>query len=235
MLTTVSIVIPAWNEAGRIADTLRSLRTMRDEQPHVRWAQLIVVDDGSTDGTYEEALPWADRIVRNPRKLGKGRSLEIGWKAAAAGSEVILFLDADLGISARHAGLLAQPVLDESADMAIARLPAPARPVGFGLAKGLARRGIYRLTGYVAGAPLSGQRAIRAEALRAIGSLAAGFGVEVGLTIDAARKGYRICEVEVPFTHRETARDWSGCCHRGRQFFAISATLLRKWREGTND
>jgi glycosyltransferase involved in cell wall biosynthesis len=227
----VSIVIPARNEKGRLADTLRGVRRMRERSDGVRWEELIVVDDGSTDGTYEEALLWADRVLRNKRNCGKGRAMDIGWKAAGA-SDIVLFLDADLGASAEHAFLLLEPILADRADMTVARLPEPTRPGGFGIVKGLARRGIRRLGGFEALAPLSGQRAIRAELLRNIGTLAGGFGADVALTIDAARLGYRICEVAVPFTHRETGRNLPGFWHRGKQFVSVAAVLLARWRAG---
>jgi len=228
----VSIVIPAWNEAERIGLTLGSLREMCAERQEVKWGDLVVVDDGSTDGTSDEASRRADRVIRNARNIGKGGSLDIGWRAVA-GSDIIMFLDADLGNSARHAAQLLGPVLQGTADMTVARIAKTGKSGGFGLAKGLARNGIYRLSGLYTYAPLSGQRAIRTEVLRDISPLADGFGVEVGLTIDAVRKGYRVVEVDIPFRHRETGRDWQGFSHRRRQFFAIGATLLRKWRRGT--
>jgi glycosyltransferase involved in cell wall biosynthesis len=226
----VSVVIPAKNEEERIAETLCSLRELPLQEQGVASFELIVVDDGSNDHTSEAARPWADRIIRNPRNYGKGRAMEIGWKAAGGG--IVLFLDADLGGSAVHAGILLKPVLEGLADMTVARFPAVHSPAGFGLVKRLAGNGIYRLCGYRTTSPLSGQRAVRTEVLRRIGSLAGGFGVEVGMTIDAARCGYRIHEVQVPFTHRQTARDVRGFYHRGKQFIAVGTTLLGKWREG---
>ena len=127
--------------------------------------------------------------------------------------------------------VLIEPLLRREADMAIAKLPLPGAKAGFGLVKGLACRGIHRLSGYKTEAPLSGQRAVRADRLRELGGFARGFGVEVALTIDAARHGLRIVELNVPITHRETGRDWHGFVHRGRQFAAVSFTLLTRWKE----
>lgn len=219
----VSVVIPAYNEAAYIGDTLTAVRrSLRD-------AEVIVVDDGSTDQTAAVAEPWADRLIRLGSNRGKGYALQTGWQQATG--EIILLLDADLGGSAAHADQLLQPVLHDRCDLAIAVLPAPRRKAGLGLAKGLARNGIKWLTGYAPVAPLSGQRAIRREVLREINRLDHGFGVEVGMTIDAVRAGYRILEVPVPFTHRETGNDWSGFLHRGKEFLAIGRALGLKWRE----
>jgi glycosyltransferase involved in cell wall biosynthesis len=220
-----TIVIPAWNEEERIADTLAGLQWVRRKYE----AEIVVVDDGSRDNTAQQALRWADRVIRHGRNLGKGKAMETGWRAAAG--DVIVFLDADLGATSGYAGRLIRPVLEQEADMAIAVLPPAERRGGFGLVRGLAAAGIARLSGYRTAAPLSGQRALRRAVLDRIGGFAAGFGIEVGLTIDAARHGYRIVELEIPFRHRETGRDWQGFAHRGKQLVQVGLTLLHKWRE----
>jgi glycosyltransferase involved in cell wall biosynthesis len=224
MRQRISIILPAWNEAERIGETLRAIR-----EGELRHAEVIVVDDGSDDRTAEAAAEWADRVIRHERNIGKGAALETGWRSAEG--EVLLFLDADLGPSARHAARLLAPIERGEADMVVAVLPAPRKKGGFGLARGMASRGIYWLSGYRPTAPLSGQRAVKKCVLERIGGLAPGFGIEVSLTIDAVRHGFRIAEVEVPFRHRETGRDWQGFCHRGRQLVHIGRTLIRKWQE----
>ena len=220
----VSVIIPAYNEADAIGDTLRAIRA------GVPCDEVIVVDDGSTDGTADRACRWADRVIVSPRNLGKGAALKSGWSQASG--EIVLLLDADLRESAREAVHLLAPVHEDKCDMAIAILPSPAKKAGLGLAKGLARNGIRLLTGYAARAPLSGQRAVRRQLLQRLQGVDGGFGVEVGMTVDALRAGYRVLEVPVPFSHRQTGNDWSGYRHRGREFAAIGRTLCRKWWEG---
>lgn len=223
---SISVIIPAWNEAERIGTTLQHLRRLH--HPNIRIDELIVVDDGSEDDSWRVAEPYADRIIRHARKRGKGAALDTGWREAKG--KIVVFLDADLGTSAAYAGRLIEPLTNDAADMTIAKFPPSRVKGGFGLVKGLAVNGIYRLSGFRAEAPLSGQRALKREVLEKVGSLAQGFGIEVGLTIDAMRHGFHIVEVEVPFEHRETGRDWSGFLHRGRQFWAVGKTLLYKWR-----
>jgi glycosyltransferase involved in cell wall biosynthesis len=226
----ISIVIPAWNEEITIPRTLRYLQ----ESAELVWEdelryEIIVVDDGSCDRTYEAAWPWVDQLVKHDRRRGKGAALQSG--IAKARGDVLLFLDADVQASAGHALVLTEPLLRFEADMAIAKLPPSDAKAGFGFVKGLACRGIYRLSGYETAAPLSGQRAVRADRLRELGGLSRGFGVEVAMTIDAARRGLRIVELDVPITHRETGRDWHGFVHRGKQFVAVGAALLTRWKE----
>jgi glycosyltransferase involved in cell wall biosynthesis len=220
----VSVVIPAYNEAEHIASTLQAVRR------GVPCDELIVVDDGSLDGTYRLAKEWADLVVRLPRNRGKGTALQLGWQQATG--DVVMLLDGDLRDSAAQAGRLLEPVFAGVCEMSIAVLPGPTRKAGLGLAKGLARKGIRMLTGYQPVAPLSGQRAIRRDVLQQVGRLDKGFGVEVGLTVDVLRAGYRVLEVPVPFSHRETGNDWTGFLHRGKECFAIGRALCHKWWEG---
>jgi glycosyltransferase involved in cell wall biosynthesis len=192
--------------------------------------ELIVVDDGSHDDTAALAKKWADLVIQLPKNRGKGVALQTGWRHASG--DVVMLLDGDLRESAREAAHLLTPVMDGKCDMAVAVLPPPRTKAGMGLAKGLAHHGIRLLTGFETRAPLSGQRAIRRELLDRLGRLDAGFGVEVGLTVDALRAGYRVLEIPVSFHHRETGNDWPGYCHRGKEFVAISRTLCQKWWEG---
>ncbi|HEY0828732.1 MAG TPA: glycosyltransferase family 2 protein [Bacilli bacterium] len=228
MRPLVTIIIPAWNEGSSIAATLKALRNVQSDKDQVLWDELIVVDDGSTDDTFNQAITWADKVVKHRSNMGKGAALDTGWKMA--GGKIVVFIDADLGESAELIGDLLQPVTSGEADMTIACFPSSLKKGGFGLVKGLAIYGIYRLSNFKSNAPLSGQRAVRMEVLERIGQLSGGFGIEVGLTIDAAKAGYCIQEVPIAFMHRETERDWRGFIHRGKQFISVSRALLHKWR-----
>lgn len=219
MPPALSVIIPACNEADRIADTVQAVRAV------LPGAEIVVVDDGSTDGTGAAAKrAGATSVLVNERNLGKGRSLERG--IAAAQGEVLLFLDADLGESAGGATPLLSPVLEGRADMTIAVLPAAKSKGGFGFVVRTAGWGIRRCTGFVARAPVSGQRAVRREVLAAVGGLACGYGIETALTIDALNHGFRVVEVEVPLRHRETGRNLQGFLHRGKQWRQIVRALV---------
>jgi len=99
---------------------------------------------------------------------------------------------------------------------------------GFGMTLGFARWAIERRCGYRAGAPLSGQRAMRARVLRDVLPLAPGFGLETGMSIDAVRAGYRLREIELDLTHRVTGRSFGGFLHRGRQLLDIARAYLSR-------
>lgn len=228
MDVSVSIIVPAWNEERTIGATLEALHRIRGRAGERLWQELIVVNDGSSDRTAEVAADWATVVIEHDRRLGKGAALRSGWTRARG--DIVLFADADLGPSAVHlAGLLA-PVQSGEADMSIARFVAPAASGGFGLVRRFAGKGIYRLTGLKVEAPLSGQRAVRRQLLERIERLPAGFGIEVGLTIDAVRLGYRLCEVPLPLRHRETGKTLAGFWHRGSQLLDIGKTMLVRWR-----
>jgi hypothetical protein len=193
--------------------------------------RVLVVDDGSSDGTASEAARAGAQVLRLETNVGKGAAVEAGLELVGA-ADITLLLDADLGPSATEGRKLIAPVAAGDADMAIAVLPTPARKGGFGLVKGLARWGIERLGGgFETQAPLSGQRALSAAAVRAVRPVASGYGLEVALTVRALRAGLTVIEVPAAMTHAATGRDVAGFTHRGRQFVDVASTLARLSRE----
>jgi len=83
----VSIVIPACNEAGAIADVVKELRAAAE------WAEIIVVDDGSTDETSARAASAGARVIRHPYNKGNGAAVKTGIREATG--EFILIIDGD--------------------------------------------------------------------------------------------------------------------------------------------
>jgi glycosyltransferase involved in cell wall biosynthesis len=214
----VVALVPARNEADRVGATVRALRDLVDE--------VVVVDDGSTDGTASAALAAGASVLRLARGVGKGGALE-GALRRLPPATVWLLADADLGESARELRAVLEAVLSGRADLAIARFP-PASGAGFGLVKRAARGAIRALSGLRVAEPLSGQRAVRAEALAACRPLARGFGVETAMTIDAARAGFRVLEVPAALAHRATGRSLRGFAHRARQGLDIAAAVAAR-------
>ncbi|GIU99712.1 MAG: hypothetical protein KatS3mg014_1328 [Actinomycetota bacterium] len=219
-MSAVVALVAARDEGGRVGDTVRALRAI----PGV--GQVVVVDDGSTDGTAAEALAAGAVVLRSRRPVGKGGALE-GALRRLPPAEVWLFADADLGRSARLLEHLLGPVLAGRADVAIARFP-PSGGGGFGLVKRAAAAAIRLLTGYTPSEPLSGQRAVTERALTACRPLARGFGVETAMTIDALRAGFRIVELPLGLSHRPTGKTLRGFAHRARQGLDIALAVAAR-------
>ncbi|WP_236777795.1 glycosyltransferase family 2 protein [Anoxybacter fermentans] len=219
----ISVLIPAFNEAERIAITIQSLRKGLVNENF----EVIVIDDGSTDKTGDIARNCGATVVSLPTNRGKGTAINQGLKKA--GGDIFLLVDADLGESAQLIAQLLKPIQRGEADLTIARFPVPQRKGGFGLVKGLAHHGLYLCTGTRFYSPISGQRAMRRQVLDVIGPFRTGWGMEVAMTIDAYHKGFRIMEVPLDLTHRQTGRNLADFIHRGQQFRDIFFTLIQAY------
>jgi glycosyltransferase involved in cell wall biosynthesis len=115
----LSIVIPAYNESARIEATLASVLECVETR---HWdAEILVVDDGSTDSTAAIVQKWMARnphlhLVKNPGNRGKGYSVRNGLLQAAG--NIVMFTDADLSAPIEEAELLIEAI-DAGADVAI--------------------------------------------------------------------------------------------------------------------
>jgi len=223
----VAVVIPARNESDRIEATVRAAAGLAGADV------VVVVDDGSGDGTAAIAEAAGALVMRHARHRGKAAAMETGAEAVRlleAGQDRarprhLLFLDGDLGETAGEAGPLAAPVRAGRADMTIAVFSHRVKQGGHGFVVALSGSGIMRATGWRPAQPLNGQRCLTRAAFEAARPLAPGFGAETGLTIDLLRQGLRIEEVEVPLAHRATGSDWRSQVHRARQFADVARAL----------
>ncbi|HXP19315.1 MAG TPA: glycosyltransferase [Streptosporangiaceae bacterium] len=237
----LAVIIPARNESDRIRATVTAAARIRGAD------LVVVVDDGSADGTGSAAASAGAIVVRHARNRGKAAAMETGAEAvrlieaerSAAGSgsgsppRHLLFLDADLAETAERAGPLAGPVRAGQADMTIAVFSDRVKLGGHGLVMGLAGAGIERATGWRPAEPLNGQRCLTRAAFEAARPLASGWGAETGLTIDLLRKGMRIAEVRVPLAHRATGGDLHSQLHRAHQLADVARAIAarRPWRQ----
>jgi hypothetical protein len=237
----LAVVIPARNEFDRITATVQAAARI----PGVDF--VVVVDDGSNDGTGAQAEHAGAIVARHTRSRGKAAAMETGAEAVrvietqrdeADGTHEeqqdarpaspplhLLFLDADLAETARDAAPLAEPVRTGEADMTIAVFASKDKRGGHGFVLGLAGAGIERATGWRPAEPLNGQRCLTRAAFEAARPLADGWGAETGLTIDVLRQGLRITEVQVPLSHRATGKDWGAQLHRAHQFADVAKAL----------
>jgi glycosyltransferase involved in cell wall biosynthesis len=209
----LAVIVAARNEADRIAATVSALRGA------FPGAAIWVADDASEDGTAERAMSAGAKVVSRGRPHGKGANVGAAAEAMLSEGEspaLVLLCDGDLGASAARLAPLLTAVEAGECDLAVAAF-ANRVGGGFGLALGFAHWAINRLCGFDAKAPISGQRAMRTEVLRGALPFAAGYGMEIGMTVDAVRAGYSIGEYELELTHRATTRSFAGFLHRGRQ------------------
>lgn len=202
-------LVAARDEEGLVGDAVRAIRALPVDE-------VVVVDDGSRDGTAAEASAAGARVLVAPRPMGKGEALEAALDRVGP-ADVYVLVDADLGSTAAAAAPLLELVRGGEADLAIGALPRQPAHGGFRIVKRLSRRLIRTLSGFRASEPMSGQRAMSRRVLEAVRPLARGFGVETAMTIDAVRLGFRVVEVEVSMSHRPTGRDLAGFAHRARQ------------------
>ncbi len=173
--STVSsaVLIPALDEAARIGRVIDAARSARR-------GIVLVVDDGSADGTADAAAAAGAQVLRLPSNVGKGGALVAG--AAATDAEVLILLDADLtGLRPEHVRALADPVVDGLVEMT---------------------RGVFAgarsatTTAQRLAPALAGQRALRRDLLLGVPGLAESrFGVEILLTRAAARGAWRCQDV----------------------------------------
>ena len=220
--TRLAVVIAAYNEGDRIADTVTALTAA------FPGAKVFVADDGSSDDTAARAAQAGAEVVSSGKLIGKGGAATLGARAALLTEpELVLLCDGDLAGSAAALGALLEAVERGEGDVAVARF---ARKVGggFGFAVGFARWAINNLVGLEFAAPISGQRAIRAEALAQVLPFAPRFGMEIGMTVDATRAGFSVVEVEVDLEHRATGRSWRGFAHHFRQLLDFVAVWLSR-------
>jgi glycosyltransferase involved in cell wall biosynthesis len=210
----VVVLLTAYQAQDGLPRTLAGLRAALPA------ARVVVADDGSTDRTAQVAAELGAEVVRSPRNQGKGGAATLAARTLLALADrpdppIVLLCDGDLDGAERLVALV-EEVRAGRADLAVAAFE---RKVGggFGLARGFARWAIRDCCGAEVEAPISGQRALRAEVLRAVVPFAPRFGMETGMTIDAVRAGYRVTEVTLPLTHRATGKDLAGFLHRGRQ------------------
>lgn len=227
----VAVVVPAKDEAARIAATVRAAR----EIPGVDL--VVVVDDGSVDDTQRVAAQAGALALRHARNRGKAAAMTTGaarvarWEREEGRTvpRALLFVDADLQETAAATAVLTTPVLAGEADMTIAILPRQkVTGGGHGFVVGLSRWGIRRFTGWTPTQPLSGMRCLTREAFEAALPLAHGWGVETGLTVDLLTAGFSVREIDCALEHRVTGSDWRGQVHRAKQFRDVARALAMR-------
>ena len=209
-----SIVIPAYNEAGRIPATLQEVvDTVRQKG----WsAEVIVVDDGSTDTTAEVVRQFAAsapevRLLQNPGNRGKGFSVRSGLLQALG--EIVMFTDADLSAPMEEAQGLFDAIAN-GADIAIGSrwLERTRQTIRQPLYRQFFGRCFNAVTRFVMGLPFAdtqcGFKAFTRAAAQTVFQLQTieRWGFDPEILFIAFKRGYRIKEVPVSWAHDERTR-----------------------------
>jgi HAD superfamily phosphoserine phosphatase-like hydrolase len=182
----VSVIIPALNEVANIESVVAFARRC----PAV--GEVIVVDDGSVDGTPEAATRAGARVITSSL-LGKGASMDDGLQAARG--DILVYLDGDLrGLNDHLIELLANPIRQDQADFVKARFSRSAGRVTALTARPLLQTFFPEIASFTQ--PLGGIIAVRRALLEKL-PFETDYGVDLALLIDAHFLGARIAEVDI--------------------------------------
>lgn len=200
----ISIIIPVFNERKTINQIIQAVERV-DLSPIEK--ELIIVDDGSTDGTKEILAGFKERhrVIYQPENMGKGAALRRGFQEASG--DYILNQDADLEYDPADYVLLAKPIKDGTADVVFGSRhldPAKNKYVYKRyLWGGLFLNFLVNLfTGIRINDIFSGSKLFPRSALKRISLTSNGFEIETELAIKLARAGYRILEIPISYKAR---------------------------------
>lgn len=207
----LSIIIPAYNEAGRITGTIEETMAWLDRQPFS--SEVIVVNDGSRDATrevvgkYREAYGERLRLIDNPGNRGKGYSVRSGMLAGSG--EILLFFDADLATPLTEVSKVLRPIEEGNYDVVFGSRALDRSLIG---TRQSALRELIGRTGNLVQFIFSGLRfrdtqcgfkAFRREAARRVFPLQRieRFGFDPEILFIARLQGWRLLETPVRWNH----------------------------------
>jgi len=218
-----AVVIPARNEAGAITAVVAQI-------PRDIGADVIVVDNGSSDGTGEAARMAGARVVVEPRR-GYGEACRAG-AAAAEGAAIIVFIDGDGSMDPGEIPRLIAPIVANDADI-VCGSRSRAEPGSLPRHQRIGNRLAVALLGVLYGvrlAELGPYRAVRAATLAELGLRGSRYAWVAELLARAARQGARITEVEVSYRRRTAGRSKVGGTVRGSLGAGLAIVGTRLWR-----
>jgi glycosyltransferase involved in cell wall biosynthesis len=225
-MAQTAIIIPALNEAGNIGRLVA-------EVLQIMPARVIVVDNGSTDATGEEARRAGAQLIHEPRR-GYGYACAAG--AAAADAEVLAFLDGDYSFLPAELPAILAPILDGQADLALGsrwlgHIAPGTMPPQQRFGNWLAARLMNRLYG-LSITDLGPYRAIHRTLLDRLDMREMTYGWPTEMLVKAARRGARIVEVPVSFHSRRAGRSKISGTLRGTllaAWYILGVTLRYAW------
>lgn len=203
----LSIVVPVFNEESTVAEVIERVRGL--ELPVDK--EIIVVNDGSSDGTAEALRPFEGlpglQVHHSVVNLGKGASVRIGFKLATG--DLIGIQDADLELDPNEYQRLLVPLLDGSADVVYGSRFLSGERKG-SLPFYLANRALSGLTNALYGSRLTDietcYKVFRREVLQSLTLRAARFEIEPEVTAQLLKRGFRVIELPIAYNPRSRAQ-----------------------------
>ena len=192
MTMNVGALIPAYNEAATIADVVRGVRRFV--------SQVLVVDDGSVDGTADEARAAGARVVAHTTNLGKGHAVRTGLADLLTGDVThVILLDGDMQHLPHETPRLLDAARATGADVVIGerRFDRAGMPASRYHANRIGSRALSSFVGVPLDDTQCGFRVFRAEALRTMRLSARGYDIETEMLIKLRRLGGRVARVPV--------------------------------------
>ena len=223
------MIIPALNEAGNI-------RRLVEEIQATKPGEVIVVDNGSTDATAQEAAKTGASVISEPRR-GYGYACAAG-AAAAQEVEILVFIDGDGSFSPTELPQILHPLLKDQADLVLGSrvlgYTAPgAMPAHQRFGNWLASR-LMNAIYDISITDLGPYRAIRRQLLGQLNMEEMTFGWPTEMIVKAARQGGKIVEVPVSYHSRRTGRSKVSGTVRGTllaTWFILGVTLRYAWKK----
>jgi glycosyltransferase involved in cell wall biosynthesis len=222
---TVGVVIPAYQAAATIGGVVARTRSAAPG------AIVYVVDDGSTDGTGEEARGKGAIVLAHPRNRGKGAALATGIAAVlVGGAEVIVTLDGDGQHPPEEIPRLVAPVAGGEADVALgARARSGAMPLGRRCTNWLSARLASRIGGGPVPDAQTGFRGFTRGVAEAIRPRETRYDFEAAFLLEALARGLRVRSVPVPTVYegrRSHFRHWGDSWRIARVFGRYGREIL---------
>jgi dolichol-phosphate hexosyltransferase len=220
------VLVPVYNERATVERALEALLAADISDDGV---ELIVVDDGSTDGTADvlRSREWPEsvQLLRHDRNRGKGAALRTAL--AAARGQYVTVMDADLEYSPDDVALLLEPLRNGDAEAVFGTRGFQAHSA-YSFWYVIGNRAVTFATNLIYNCWVSdimtGQKAIRADLFRSLGLRERGFAIEAEITAQLLRRGIRIYEVPVVYKARSREEGKKLTAVDG---FRVLRTLLR--------
>ena len=212
----VAVIIPAYQAATTIGDVIARIRAT------VPTAEIVVIDDGSTDGTGPEGRGKGTTLVTLPRNRGKGAALRTGIRQATLrGASVLVTIDADAQHPPEEIPRLLKPILEGRADLVLgARKRDQAMPISRRLTNWLSATLASRIGGQPVRDAQTGFRAFTREVTERVQPAGDRYEYEANFLLDALRAGFRVVCVDVPTIYgaRSHFRAWGDTWRMARAF-----------------